>query len=475
MISFSQNGEDVVLRRTFSQQPEGFYIDVGACHAEEDSVTKYFYDLGWRGINIEPDRVHFDALVAARPRDVNINAAVGLRGGVASLFPATVRGHSTMNAGVARGRNVLAPQPVQVLTLDDVVSVYASDTVIDFLKIDVEGSEADVLASLNFVRVRPRVLIIEAVDALGQETHGEWEATVVAGGYRFALFDGLNRFYCREEDALELLPRLSVPANVLDNYRLMREVRAQRELAERADQFCVLLESERLSAQAQLSECQLLFEGRLAAQRSEHDVLLASARREAELVLNSERAAAQAQLSECHRLFEGRLAEQRSEADALLASVRREADLVLNAERAAAKARDAEQQRITQECLSAERLVFDAKLNQEREIFAERLRRAVAAERLLKDQQRLEMEASLKRAIAEADALFIVEREKFKLELSNIQTLLEYSRHHAIFGWQRGDALQQELSSLQSTASWRFTRPFRQARKFLSLFFSTKL
>jgi hypothetical protein len=168
------------------------------------------------------------------------------------------------------------------------------------------------------------------------------------------------------------------------------------------------------------------------------------------------------------------LAEQRSEADALLASVQREADLVLNSERAAAKVRDAELQRVTQERLSAERLVFDAKLTQEREIFSERLRRAIAAERLLKDQQRLEMESCLDRAIAEAQAVAKDEREKFKLELSNIQALLEDSRRDAMLGRQRGDALQRELISVQSTFSWRLTRPFRKARKFFSLFYSTK-
>ncbi len=54
MVSYAQNGEDVVLARVFGDRRAGFYVDVGAGHPVVDSVTKHFYDLGWRGINVEP-------------------------------------------------------------------------------------------------------------------------------------------------------------------------------------------------------------------------------------------------------------------------------------------------------------------------------------------------------------------------------------------------------------------------------------
>ena len=53
-ISYAQNNEDVLLWRALGHVRDGFYIDVGANDPVEHSVTKAFYDAGWRGISIEP-------------------------------------------------------------------------------------------------------------------------------------------------------------------------------------------------------------------------------------------------------------------------------------------------------------------------------------------------------------------------------------------------------------------------------------
>ncbi|MDQ1483991.1 MAG: hypothetical protein QOF35_2067, partial [Actinomycetota bacterium] len=53
-VSYSQNGEDVVLRRAFGHLADGKYVDVGANHPTKDSISRTFYDLGWHGITVEP-------------------------------------------------------------------------------------------------------------------------------------------------------------------------------------------------------------------------------------------------------------------------------------------------------------------------------------------------------------------------------------------------------------------------------------
>jgi hypothetical protein len=121
---------------------------------------------------------------------------------------------------------------VDQISLERIFDEYAPDTGVDFLKIDVEGWEARVLESASWTRTRPKVIVVEAVDPGGIPTHEEWEPRLLAAGYRLALFDGLNRFYCREESS-ELLALLSVPANVRDNWRHYRELRAQDALEER--------------------------------------------------------------------------------------------------------------------------------------------------------------------------------------------------------------------------------------------------
>src|SRR5437868_6510751 len=72
MISYALLHEDVVLRRMFQDQSAGYYIDVGANHPVYGSVTKHFYDRGWRGVNVEPNPQLLDLLHTARPDDHNL-------------------------------------------------------------------------------------------------------------------------------------------------------------------------------------------------------------------------------------------------------------------------------------------------------------------------------------------------------------------------------------------------------------------
>jgi FkbM family methyltransferase len=219
MISYAQNGEDVVLQRAFSNVDDGFYVDVGACVPVDDSVTLHFYERGWSGVNVEPDPVYYAELAQARTRDVNLNVAIGSGSGAATFYPSDVRGQGTLDPQAAARQSERPPIEVEQLPLGSVLAKYTPARGVDFLKVDVEGWEAEVLASTDWTDARPRVVVVEAVDPGGRPTHEEWEGLLLSAGYRFALFDGLNRFYCRDEDADRLLPRLAAPANPLDNWR----------------------------------------------------------------------------------------------------------------------------------------------------------------------------------------------------------------------------------------------------------------
>ena len=218
MVSYAHNGEDVVLARVFGDRRAGFYVDVGAGHPEVDSVTKHFYDLGWRGINVEPVAEKLALLGKERPRDVNLGTALAEQAGEA------VQRYEERTA--------------QVSTLQAVLDAHA-DATIDFLKIDVEGHEEQVLRGVDFGVWRPRVVVVEATQPSSTEaSHEAWEPLLVSHGYEHRLFDGLNRFYIREEDRDALGPALSAPANVLDDFMPFRfstdhsEARARRAEAE---------------------------------------------------------------------------------------------------------------------------------------------------------------------------------------------------------------------------------------------------
>ncbi|HEX8068283.1 MAG TPA: FkbM family methyltransferase [Thermoleophilaceae bacterium] len=223
MVSYAQNAEDVVLARALGDRTPGFYVDVGAADPVRHSVTKHFYDLGWRGVNVEPVPSSFEALRAARERDVNLGCAIGSEPGTLPL--AVVDGTeslSTLDPGIAERHRAdgwsTAVVEVEVVPLDAVLEEHAADRPIDFLKVDVEGREADVLASVDLGRWRPSALVVESTEPnTTVASHAGWEPLVLAAGYELALFDGLNRFYAHagEPDVAE---RLAVPANVFDRW-----------------------------------------------------------------------------------------------------------------------------------------------------------------------------------------------------------------------------------------------------------------
>jgi FkbM family methyltransferase len=221
--SYAQNQEDVLLSRVFAPGLTGFYIDVGANDPVRHSITKHFYDLGWHGINVEPALEPFERLASARPRDVNLNVGVSDEPGKLSFFelPPESSGGSTFSADQAAWHrdNGLPSEGrmVEVTTLAHVCEEHVEGE-IDFLSVDVEGHERQVLQGADWTRWRPRVVVVEATQpATTIPTHGEWEHILLDAGYLFAAFDGLNRFYVREEDK-NLLPALATPVNVTDDY-----------------------------------------------------------------------------------------------------------------------------------------------------------------------------------------------------------------------------------------------------------------
>ena len=192
----------------------GFYIDVGAWHPERDSTTKYFYDRGWRGINVEPHPEFFALLTHERPRDVNLQVALSDRIGIEGFTLVGQSGLSTFDRSVAdRGARwvaenrdapaVVSTIPVEVTTLANICREHVpAATEIDFLKVDVEGWEERVLRGADWHAYRPHVLVIEAVEPLGDAPAWEpWDGYVREQGYAFIDFDGLNRWYRRVASA----------------------------------------------------------------------------------------------------------------------------------------------------------------------------------------------------------------------------------------------------------------------------------
>jgi FkbM family methyltransferase len=219
-ISYAQNGEDIVLLRALGEQREGRWIDVGANHPVNDSVTKNFSDLGWCGMNVEPVTSFHNALVAARPRDINVLAAVSETTGTMTF----TRNESNLDlstfdqalAAVYRARgDRLVDVDVPVVRLDELCRRHLAPGPVDFVKVDTEGHDLAVLASHDFEAYPPRVLLAEATEA----RLGGIVELVEGAGMRFLTFDGLNSWFVADDEASALGPAISRPPSpVLDWY-----------------------------------------------------------------------------------------------------------------------------------------------------------------------------------------------------------------------------------------------------------------
>ena len=235
-VSYAQNNEDVMLARVFRGLDAGFYIDVGAQDPRIDSVTKAFYDRGWRGINIEPVEFWYQKLCLERPRDINLCMAAGDREGLVDFYEVPDTGLSTSSAEFAQRHRVagyaLTASKARVRSLDTICAEHGVQ-VVHFLKIDAEGDEAKVLQGIDLGRLRPWIILVEATEPNSSvSTHAQWESLIVDRGYDCVYNDGLNRFYLASEHAA-LADAFATPPSVFDDF-------VQRELVDCVDHADVL-------------------------------------------------------------------------------------------------------------------------------------------------------------------------------------------------------------------------------------------
>ncbi len=225
-ISYAQNFEDVMLWRALKGVVNGHYIDVGAQDPISDSVSKAFYDLGWRGVHVEPVPQFAQSLREQRPDEQVFQVALGATAGTEKLYCIAGTGLSTVVEGVARrhtseGAFVAEELSVPRLTLDMVFATLPASQIVHWLKIDVEGAESEVLKGWDKKKYRPWVVVVEATQPGSTlENFTDWELQLTSQGYVHVYSDGLNRFYLAEEQHAFLADKFRYPPNVFDGVSL---------------------------------------------------------------------------------------------------------------------------------------------------------------------------------------------------------------------------------------------------------------
>ncbi|MDM3861012.1 MAG: FkbM family methyltransferase [Aphanizomenon gracile PMC644.10] len=176
-ISFSQFGEDILLLSYFNdyKEKQGFYVDVGAFHPFKLSNTMLLYKLGWHGLNIDCDKEKIDLFNKLRPRDINICAAVANANKEMTLlqYPMSATNRlSDKNDQLSLCGEIPNSQlSVNTKSLNMIleeISISMEEIVIDYLNVDVEGLELQVLEGLDFNKYAPKLISVEIMNSKDQ-------------------------------------------------------------------------------------------------------------------------------------------------------------------------------------------------------------------------------------------------------------------------------------------------------------------
>lgn len=213
-FTYSQHGEDLIIANVFKHigvdRPS--YLDIGAHHPLNISNTALFYQRGCRGVNVEANSNLIRAFTDLRPGDINLNVGVGVKPGSMTFYMIDdFSGRNTFDRGAAEAFVAAYPQhqitravEVPIITINQIVDEHCGGIFPDFLSIDVEGLDYDILESVDFNRGRPKVICAEVTSALGEK--GGDIAQILKGKGYFVCFRTTGNSIFIDREYLSLLP-----------------------------------------------------------------------------------------------------------------------------------------------------------------------------------------------------------------------------------------------------------------------------
>ena len=166
--SYSMDKEDLVIEEYFKNKNKGVYIDVGCYHPLQRNNTMLLYQKGWRGINIDISDFSIKLFKFLRPDDFNLNVAVSNKEGEIDMFfqkklsqLSTIKENSAKKAfqGNILNQKILSRKLTSILDEGKY-----KDQKIDFLNVDAEGADFEVLQSLDFNKYSPELICIEVIE-----------------------------------------------------------------------------------------------------------------------------------------------------------------------------------------------------------------------------------------------------------------------------------------------------------------------
>lgn len=175
--SFAQVGEDRILERYFIEKKDaGFFVDIGANHPYIYSNTYKFYLQGWRGINVDATPGTKKLFEGMRPEDITLEMGISLHPSELDFYMFDNSVFNTFDKATADEHcryfsiGVKDVQKIKTTSLSNLLDEYIKPgQKIDFMTIDVEGLDLEVLQSNNWEKYKPEVLVVECIYANNED------------------------------------------------------------------------------------------------------------------------------------------------------------------------------------------------------------------------------------------------------------------------------------------------------------------
>jgi len=205
--SYSQCGEDRIIENLFSMcgiiQPT--YIDIGAYHPFILSNTALLYRNGSRGINIEPDPIQFKIINRHRKNDINLNIGIAPKKGEMDFYVLNARTLSTFSKTEAEKYHeqgkyfVKKTIRVKTDTLINIIEKHANGIFPDFLSLDAEGTDKDIISSIDFKNNAPKIICVETLSFNKPiKRNTELISLIINSGYNHYVDTTINSIFVKK-------------------------------------------------------------------------------------------------------------------------------------------------------------------------------------------------------------------------------------------------------------------------------------
>ena len=162
-LAYSHWGVDLIITKLLNSKNKGIYIDVGCHHPFLNNHSYLLYKSGWEGINIDIDYNSIDMFNFFRKSDVNIQTAVTDHKGEVDLF--FYHNRAAKNTiSKEFGSDAKEQKKINSDTLNNIIENRKfKNSKIDFVSIDVEGNEMNVLNGFNLKKYKPKLILLEFI------------------------------------------------------------------------------------------------------------------------------------------------------------------------------------------------------------------------------------------------------------------------------------------------------------------------